>query len=447
MNTPITTSRRAILQGAGATLTLPFLESVAWAAGDESAVAPVRWGSLLFANGVNTEHWWAKGEGESMELSKTLSPLKPFRGSFSYLRGLHVYNNTAGPHWPLFSNYLNGAVFKPTQIPQGAESIDQLIARHVGRETQLPSMTLAVEPAEHGIRGGVPALYYSTISWSSKNTPIPPEVYPRAAFDRLFDTSGILRDRSVLETVLAQSKDLQRNLGGADKAKLDAYMQGVRELELRIERATAEDRLEGWRPSLENPNIARPPADKPQDVREHMRMMLDLFVLAMQMDKTRVVTLLFNRDVSHMQFGFLEGVQNTILHGISHHKKDAEKLDSYQKINQFHVEQFAYLLGKMAAVDEGNDTTLLDNSMLMFGSNMLDGDIHDGRDLPLILAGRGGKKLQSGLNIDYSDRPEPEQRLCNLHLALAQRMGVGIDQFGDSVAPADFGGASPTAIE
>jgi len=138
------------------------------------------------------------------------------------------------------------------------------------------------------------------------------------------------------------------------------------------------------------------------------------------MDKTRIVTLLFNRDVSHMQFGFLEGVQNTILHGISHHKGNEKKLASYQKINQFHVEQLAYLLDRMAEVDEGNGRTLLDNVMLLFGSNMLDGDIHDGRDLPLILAGRGGGRLKSGLNIDFSDRPEPEQRLCNLHLSLAR---------------------------
>lgn len=429
------TSRRLILRGTGATLALPFLESVAWAAGNEKAKAPVRWGSLLFANGVNTEHWWAKGEGTEMELSPTLSPLSPFRGKFSYLRGLHIYNSTAGPHWPLFSNYLNGAVFKPTQIPQGRESVDQLIARHVGRQTPLPSMTLAVEPAEHGIRGGVPAVYYSTISWSSKNTPVPPEVYPRAAFDRLFDTGGMLRERSVLDAVLGQSKDLSRKLGGADKQKLEAYMQGVRELEQRIQRATKEGRLEGWQPSVKEAHIPRPPAETPQDVRDHMRMMCDLLLLALQMDKTRVATLLFNRDVSHMQFGFLEGVQNTILHGISHHKQDKDKLASYQKINQFHVEQLAYLLERMEATDEGNGTTLLDNVILMFGSNMLDGHIHDGRDLPLLLAGRGGGKLQTGLNLNYSGRPEPEQRLCNLHLATAQAMGAKIKQFGDSVKP------------
>jgi len=433
MHTNLQPNRRAVLKGLGATLTLPFMESYAWARGVDHAKAPVRWGCVLFANGVNVDHWWAKGAGAKMELSDTLAPLAPFRGDFSYLRGLHVYNNTAGPHWPLFTNYLNGAPIKPTQIPEGAESVDQLIARHVGRQTPLPSVVLGVEPAEHGIRGGVPAVYYSTISWSSKNTPVAPEVYPRAAFDRLFDTSGMLRDRSVLDVVLDQSKDLRRQLGKADGQKLDQYMQGVRELEQRIDRATAEDRLEGWRPSLDKPDLPRPGADKPQDVREHMRLMLDLLLLSWQMDKTRVGTLILNRDVSHMQFGFLEGVQNTILHGISHHKGNKQKLESYRRINRFHVEQFAYLLERMKGIDEGNGTTLLDNVMLMFGSNMLNGDIHDGRDLPLILAGKGGGAIRSGLNIDYSDRPEPEQRLCNLHLTLARRMGAEVDTFGDSI--------------
>ena len=160
--------------------------------------------------------------------------------------------------------------------------------------------------------------------------------------------------------------------------------------------------------------------------------MLDLVVVAWQMDKTRIATLLLNRDVSHMQFGFLEGVSNSTLHSISHHKKNPEKTASYQRINQYHVEQLAYLMKKMSQIDEGNGTTLLDNSMILFGSNMLDGDIHDGRDLPLILAGHGGGNLQSGRNIDYSERSEPEQRLCNLHLSIAQQMGVPLKRFGDS---------------
>ena len=429
-------TRRAFLRGAGATLALPWLPSFAWAQGGkaaENAKAPVRYGSMLFANGVNPHEWWAKGEGEAMELSSTLQPLAAFKRDITVQRELHVFNNTSGPHWPLFSNYLSGAQFKETLIPEGGESIDQVIARHTGKQTPVPSLVLAVEPAESGLRGGVPSVYYGTVSWSSKNTPIAPEVYPRAVFDRLFDTSGLLRDKSVLDAVLAQSKDVRRDLGAQDQQKLDEFMTSVRDLEQRIERATKEERLEGWRPTLAKPNMERPAAELPQDVCAHMRMMLDLILLAWRMDKTRVATLICNRDVSHMKFGFLDGVLNEQLHSISHHKEDPKKLASYQRINQFHVEQLAYLMAKMKQVDEGNGTTLLDNVMLQFGSNMFNGDSHDGRNLPMIIAGHGGGSLAGGRVIDTSAKPEEQQRACNLYLALAQRMGVKLEKFGDSV--------------
>lgn len=443
MNNTSAITRRTVLRGIGASLTLPWLESLAWAQGGTTAVTetkpPLRWGSLLFANGVNPREWWAKGHGDAMELSSTLQPLSTFKNDISVLRDLHVYNNTSGPHWPLFSNYLNGAQFRQSLIPQGGISIDQVIARHTGKSTPVPSLTLAVEPAETGLRGGVPSVYYGTVSWSSKNTPIAPEIYPRAVFDRLFDTTGLLRDKSVLDAVLAQSRNLRRQLNGSDRQKLDEYTQGVRDLEQRIQLATKDQRLEGWQPSLSKPNMDRPPETLPQDVREHMKMMLDLILLAWRMDKTRVATLIFNRDVSHMKFNFLDGVLNEQLHSISHHKENKDKLASYQRINQFHVEQFAYLLQRMREIDDGAGTTMLDNVMVTFGSNMFNGDSHDGRNLPLVLAGHGRGTLAQGKTLDFGNKPEEEQRLCNLHLAMAQRMGLKIQQFGDSVKPLDLG--------
>ena len=429
-------SRRTVLQGLGASLTLPWLESLAWASGEPSASkAPVRFGSLVFANGVNPYQWWAKGSGAEMELSKTLRPLQPYKQDITVLNELHVFNNTSGPHWPLFSNMLSGAQFKPTLIPEGAESIDQVIARHTGKLTPVPSLVLAVEPAESGLRGGVPSVYYGTMSWSSPNTPIPPEVYPRAVFDRLFDTSGLLRQQSVLDAVIEQTRSVSQKLGGSDRRKLDEFQSSVRAFEKRIERATSENRLEGWRPSLAEPNMQRPPESLPQDVREHMKLMLDLLVLAWQMDKTRVATLIFNRDVSHMKFGFLDGVLNDQLHGISHHKDKEDKLASYQRINQFHVEQFAYLLSKMKGIDEGGGSTMLDNVILLFGSNMFNGDSHDGRNLPLVLAGHGGGKLKPGRVLDFGNHSEEQQRACNLYLSIAQQMGIDLASFGDSVGP------------
>jgi hypothetical protein len=429
-------NRRTVLKGLGATFALPWLESLAWAADAPPASRPpVRFGTLVFANGVNPYEWCARGEGESLELSSTMKPLEPFKRDITVLRELHVFNNTSGPHWPLFSNMLSGAQFKQSLIPQGAESIDQTIARHTGRVTPVPSLVLGIEPAETGLRGGVPSVYYGTVSWSSKNTPIAPEIYPRAVFDRLFDTSGLLRDRSVLDAVLSQSKDLQRNLAAQDRQKLDEFMHSVRDVEKRIERATKEERLEGWRPSLSKPDMQRPPETLPQEVRDHMRLMLDLILLAWRMDKTRVATLIFNRDVSHMKFSFLDGVLNEQLHSISHHKDNPEKLAAYQRINQFHVEQLAYLLGRMQAIDEGAGTTLLDNVMLLFGSNMFNGDSHDGRNLPLVLAGHGGGTIAGGRAIDLGDKPEEQQRACNLYVTLAQRMGLELSNFGDSVGP------------
>ncbi len=426
-------SRRTVLQGVGASLALPWLESAAWAAGELSHKPPVRFGTLLFANGVNPYEWSASCSGDAMQLSKTLRPLEPFKHDITVLRELHVFNNTSGPHWPLFSNMLSGAQFKQSLIPQGAESIDQVIARHTGKETPVPSLVLGVEPAESGLRGGVPSVYYGTVSWSSPNTPIPPEIYPRAVFDRLFDTSSLIRDRSVLDVVLEQAKDFERTLNRQDRQKLDEFSTSVRELEQRIERAASDDRLEGWRPTLSKPNMDRPAEALPQDVADHMRMMVDLILLAWRMDRTRVATLIFNRDVSHMKFGFLDGVLNDQLHRISHHKDNADMLASYQKINQFHVEQFAYLLRQMKKIDEGGGTTLLDNVMLLFGSNMFNGDSHDGRNLPLVLAGHGGGAIAGGRVLDFGDQPEEDQRACNLYTTLAQTMGVKLDRFGDSV--------------
>lgn len=433
-------NRRTVLRGLGASLTIPWMESLAWAKGEparltDTSKPPVRFGTLIFANGVNPYQWWANGDGQAMELSPTLQPLDAMKQHITVFKELHVFNNTAGPHWPLFSNLLSGAQFRETLVPQGATSIDQVIARQTGKLTPVPSLVMAVEPTESGLRSGVPGIYYSTISWSSPNTPISPEVYPRAVFDRLFDTTGLLRDRSVLDVVNSQSKDLRRRLGLQDRQKLDEFSTSVRELELRIDRATAEERLEGWRPSLSEPDMKRPPEERPQDVREHMQMMLDLLLLAFRMDRTRVATLIFNRDVSHMKFGFLDGVKNEQLHGISHHKDNEEKLAAYQKINQFHVEMFASLLARMAAVEEGAGTTLLDNVMLLFGSNMFNGDSHDGRNLPLVLAGHGGGRIPGGRVLDYSDQPEDQQRACNLYVSLANLMGVELHSFGDSVGP------------
>ena len=299
---------------------------------------------------------------------------------------------------------------------------------------------LSVEPAESGLRGGVPSIYYGTVSWSSPNTPIPPDIYPRAVFDRLFDTSGLLRDRSVLDAGVAAIESIVRkdlNCHVIDRrwtnspAASGNWNNGSNERHPTIAWKAGDRRFC-------KPDMDRPAESLPQDVRDHMKMMLDLLLLAWRMDKTRVATLIFNRDVSHMKFGFLDGVLNDQLHGISHHKEDKEKLASYQKINQFHVEQFAYLLAKMKEIDEGAGTSLLDNVILLFGSNMFNGDSHDGRNLPLVLAGHAGGRIAGGKVLDFTGKSEEQQRACNLYLSIARMLGVDINRFGDSVGPIEW---------
>jgi hypothetical protein len=443
MSSPITTdlylpsiSRRTLLKGLGAAVALPWLRSLAWAEGGERAVTagapPRRWATLLFANGVKVDDWWAREQGGGrIELSRTLAPLAPHTKDLLFLNGLRLFDNVSGVHWPYFTNFLAGEKVKTGSMPDVAESLDQYLARTIGAQTSLPVLNLAVEPVQHGVRSGVPSVYFGTISWSSETTPVAPEIYPQQAFDRLFDTRGLKRDRSVLDGVLDQAKGVERKLDRHDRDKLGGFMESVRSVERRLERA-AQDTREGgaWHPSVNKPTLERPAAGLPSTVREHMRLMIDIQVLAFQMDKTRVSTLLFNNDGTYdMKFNFLEGVSGNSMHVISHHNGQEKALADYQKINQFHVELFAYYLEKMKAVDEGNGS-LLDNSMVLFGSTMMDGMKHDGSRLPLVLAGKGGGTITPGRVLDF-ERTE-DRRLCNLHLALLQRMGVPATSFGNS---------------
>jgi len=422
-------SRRTILRGLGATLTLPFLPSLAHATAKESGTAilsepPRRFAALVFGNGVNVDHWWQKTDAQNRvtELGETLHPLQPHLDDCLFLNNLHLFDEVSGIHMPYFTNFLVGKEVARSPVPRLQQSLDHYLARAVGAATPVSCLTLGVEPPGFGTNGGVPSIIYGTISWSSSTTPVAPEIYPRQAFDRLFDTSSLVQDKSVLDFVLDQANGVRRKLVAHDKEKLDQYMDSIREIEKRIELATAERRLEGWQPSLAEPNMARPAEGTPQNVPEHMKLMLDILTLALQMDKTRVATMLFQRDTSNMNFNFVEGVSNSPLHQLSHHRSDPKTMQEYQLTNVYHVRQFAYLLDKMKQIDEGNGTSLLDNTALLFGSSMADGDIHDGDHLRLLVAGGKSMGIRGGRSLHY-DKLE-DRRLCNLHLDLAQRMGV-----------------------
>jgi Protein of unknown function (DUF1552) len=434
-------SRRNFLRGAGVALALPWMESIAAQEPVKAAAAkvaqkpPVRFACLYFSNGVEPAHWWAKGAGAAMEIGPGLEPMRPFREDFSFLRGL--YNQQAmlstSPHLGRMPNLLSGAnvSLNPADIRVGT-TFDQVLAREVGGQTAVPSLVLGIEPNELRLEDGVSMIYGSSISWATPTKPATKEIYPARTFDLLVgDGSGRQLDRSILDAVLGEARDLQPKISRGDRGKLDEYLESIRDIEKRIERASREERLEGWRPTLAKPNITRPAEQLPQNVPDHMKLMLDLIVLAFQMDKTRIVTCMLNNDLSQMNFKFLEGVKGALHLDLTHNGKAAAAEAMYLKTNQFHVAQFAYLVQRLKEIDEGGQS-LLDNSMLMGCSNLFDGDAHSADQMPILLAGRGGGTLKPGRVLDYLDKGDDNRRACSLYLSLMDRMGLKLDRFGDS---------------
>ena len=267
----------------------------------------------------------------------------------------------------------------------------------------------------------------------------PRKSIPPRTFDLLVgDGNGRQLDRSILDSVLAETHEsYSRTVSASDRQKLDEYLESIRDIEKRIERAGKEERIEGWRPTLEKPNMPRPADTLPQDVPAHMKLMLDLLVLAFQMDKTRIVTLMLNNDLSQMNFKFVEGVKGALHLDLTHNGKAPELEAMYLKTNQFHVQQFTYLVDRMKPIDEGG--SLLDNSMLLFGSSLFDGDTHGADQMPLLLAGKAGGSLQTGRMLDYlgNERQAPG---LQPYLSLMDLMGVQLDRFGDSDKKLRFGG-------
>ena len=437
--TSLNHSRRHFLRGAGVALALPWMESLLGAAATKGTAAgaskpPVRFATVYFSNGVEPVHWWANGSGASMEVGPGLEPMLPFREDFSFLRGLYNQKavDSSSAHLGRMPNLLSGETVSldPAEIRVG-KTMDQVLSQQIGGQTAVPSLVLGIEPNELRLEDGVSMIYGSCISWASDTKPATKEIYPARAFDRLVgDGTGRELDRSILDSVLEQTHDLQTRVSRADSRKLDEYLESIRDIENRIERASKEERLEGWRPTIAEPNMPRPEDDLPQNVPEHMKLMLDVIVLAFQMDKTRIATLMLNNDLSQMNFGFLDGVQGALHLDLTHNGKAPELEAMYLKTNQFHVSQFAYLVKRLKEIDEGGQS-LLDSSMLLGCSNLFDGDAHSADQMPMLLAGRGGG-LRPGRVVDYLDEGDDKRRACSLYLSLMDRMGVKLDRFGDA---------------
>jgi len=293
-------------------------------------------------------------------------------------------------------------------------------------------MALGIEPNELRLEDGLSMIYGSNVSWVTPTKPATKEIYPARTFDQLVgDGKGRKLDRSILDAVLEDTKSLEPKISKGDRKKLDEYLESVRDIEKRIDRAAKEERLEGWRPTLEKPNMPRPADDIPQNVPDHMKLMLDLTVLAFQMDKTRIVTLMLNNDLSQMNFKFIEGVTGALHLDLTHNGKAAALEAMYLKTNQFHMQQFAYLIDRLKKIDEGG-TSLLDNSMLMLASNLFDGDAHGADQMPILVAGKGGGAIKPGRIIDCLDKGNDNRRACSMYLSMMDVMGGKLDRFGDT---------------
>ena len=420
--------RRTFLRGLGVTMALPWMESLkVW--GDETrgnqkaSEAPVRLAVLFAGNGFHAKEWWAKDSAQGLEFGQVLAPLNDFRDKTLFIKGLYNEQALKGNiHSSQTGNLLSGAPLAAGGEIHSGTSVDQLLAQTYGRSTKVPSHVLGCEPANPSVHKNYSMIYSSHISWSSPTTPTPLELYPALAFDRLFKDEVQKGDKSVLDAVLSDAKTIRKEISTADQRKLDEYLDSVRDVEQRIENAGKLGELQGWRPTLDKPNLPRPAEGIPQNIADHMRLMCDIMVLGFQTDTTRLCTLKLNNDHSSLRFPHL-GVDYMIHHLLSH-----SDTPDWLKVNQFFVEQLAYIARKLDTIQEG-ERTALDNSMLMFCSSMMSGS-HDATQLPVVMVGRGGGKIQTGRVLDYRDKPN--RQMCRLYLSMMDKMNVRPGKFGDA---------------
>jgi hypothetical protein len=425
-----TITRRTVLRGVGVTMALPLLESLPCFADTATITYPKRFGILFMGNGINEQHWDSQGNGADMKLSKTLEPLEPLKKKINVIHGLYQKRTVGlGIHPGQTGGLLSGAMIHKGAIIHAGVTVDQLIANHVGDATPQSSIVLACEQPMTGYHESNYSLAYSShISWENPDSPVPNEVYPSLAWDSLFENRGSLRNVSILDRVREEAAALSTEISSDDKSKLDEYLTSVRAVEKRVDgmrqnKEKAEDSAKQQnRPVF---SMDRPANGLPEDLREHARLMCDIIAIGFQTDKTRVATLLMARDLSAMYYPFL-GVSD------GHHSASHNNLsEGYERISRFHLSQLAYLATKLDGMPEGNGT-VLDNSCLMFLSNMWIGRKHDNTRLPIVLAGGLGGTLETGRTLDYLQAGDDNRKLNSLFLSIMDRMGIKVDQFGDA---------------
>jgi len=421
-------SRRVILKGAGCSMALPWLESVNAYADD----FPKRFGVMFMGCGINENYWSAEGNGADMKLSKTLMPLDPLKQKINVIDGLYVKALTnQGIHPAQTGSLLSGEHITKGAIIHSGVSVDQVIANHVGEDTPQSSIVLACEQPMTGFHETNFSLAYSShLSWQTPDSPVPVEVYPALAWDSLFDNRGSLLNVSVLDRIKDQAQVLSTKVSATDKGKVDEFLTSVREVEKRVElMRKAQDNAADAAKAKNIPvaMMPRPASGLPEDLREHAKLMCDIVAIAFQTNKTKVASLIISRDLSAMYYPFLDVKEG---HHAASHDNSSE---GYERISRFHVEQFAYLASKLDAMKEGNGT-VLDNSCLMFMSNMFVGRKHDNSRLPLVLAGGLGGALKTGRSINLLNAADDKRNMCSLYLSLMDRYGVKLDKFGDTSA-------------
>jgi hypothetical protein len=445
-------SRRTLLRGAGVALSLPWLEVMGKAAG-KLTEPPLRMAFMFMPNGVRPDYWTPPGDDDNYQITPHLKPIAEFKDDFILLENLWN-KNTVGRngHWPKVPAWLSGGYVERSNgrdLDSGGTSVDQLAAEHIGERTPLPTFELGIDALRTGIDnagGGFARMLGSFLSWRDPHTPVAKEIIPQLAFDRLFRNnsapvisgvdpthpsviSSLQRDEtSVLDVVMEDAKSVRRNASSADQVKLDEYFDSVRSIERRMESALRPQKR--WINKGKLP-MERPAAGIPATHQEHLRLMLDILVLAFWTDSTRIATFMFGDAQSSQDYSFLPGVTGA-WHSNSHHLNEENRREQYVKIINWNMEQLAYFLAKLKKLNEGG-TSLLDNSMILFGGSLKDGNRHDPENLPLILAGRGKGTLRPGRRL----RAATKTPMCNLHLALLHRMGVMEKSFGDSTGPLD----------
>jgi hypothetical protein len=422
-------SRRHFLRAAGVTLALPALDSIGFRAfaAPRPVTPPKRLAFLYVPNGVNVAQWNPAGSGAEFTLSPTLEPLAGLKSEILPISNLRHESATwgedgPGDHARATAAYLTGCRPRKTAGPdiRLGVSVDQIAAQHVGQGTRLPSLELSTDDARSSGKcdSGYSCAYQYNLSWKSPTQPIAAEQNPRAVFDRLFGAGGGAR-RSVIDAVRDDANDLKRRLGAEDSAKLDQFLDSVREVERRIQNAE----------SAPDPAVAqfKKPAGIPDSYEAHIRAMFDLMALAFQTDSTRIITFMLAHDGSNHAFPEI-GVPEAH-HQISHHRDEAEKLAKIAKIDRFYTAQLAWFLEQLRAIPESNSSgTLLDHSMIVYGGCIKEGNKHSHEDLPIILAGRGGGTLEPGRHLVAPELTP----MTNLYLSLVRRLGANIDRVGDS---------------